>query len=960
MGAGVSDSARTDDTTLGDGSNRSSGLGRALDRREAGIATGGWSEQRAAAGVRAALFGEPLRPLLARYELLGAIGRGAMGEVWRARDPLLDRTVAIKLIAPGAHADATTVQRVGREARSLARLSHPNVVQIYDVGSHTAMNGTAALFIVMELVDGRALDAWLVRARRSPAEIIDVFVQAGRGLAAAHDVGLVHRDFKPANVLVGDDGRVRVGDFGLARLVDSLMPLAAAERAADEAAVAHTLAGSLTGSGIVVGTPLYMAPEQHEGGSIDGRSDQYAFCVALAESLLGRRLFGGGLRELASAKRSGPSVSPREHALLAHALGDGGLAAILRGLSPRADARWPSMHALLHALRRRPVRRRWAVGFVAAAVIALGFAASPRERTCASDVDGGPKRLQAERAIGAVLAPQPAIAARERLDAWRAELHEQRRDSCTADPDQTSGKAACLQRASQHLDAAYGVIADGPIDAERVGRVIDGLPDLRACERATVDASPLAAELDRRLATASVLVTAGRYDEAMAEARAVRDELEDPATRLGHEALYVEAALAIADVHAALVERTAAMEAYESAYYAAIERGLDAQAFRAARQLAMDRASIGDFADSERWVAHARAAHAAVPVDRQQPWHLEFMRAVIAHYHQDYVAAIAAFGAAIAMCKDNDAPSCRGVLRKARVDTARAWSLLHDYPRAAAAWQQEYGRAVAELGPRSPAALLARVHIADVTGEQDPAAGLAMSTEVLAEIEAATPPIDDLLGEARLVHAELQVENGDVRGGLGTALAAAEGARGRSGLGELRSVALGRAASYAEDAGELELALSLYQEAAGPGAGLAVRIILLINRAALLGRRGEPARGLADLREAIDLADEHFMPTSGHGAVARYNLVLTLHDLERCDELVVEATPALAVARYAADAITARRYESDIRLTRAICRARAGDREGAIADLVAALATAPAGWSNREGAMGRLVELRGQ
>ncbi|MFO0632667.1 MAG: serine/threonine-protein kinase [Nannocystaceae bacterium] len=163
------------------------------------------------------MFGEIAPPLLPRYRLVRVLGRGAMGEVWQAHDPRLDRDVAVKPILPRLEGGMVASIRIAREARALARLTHPNVVGVYDVGSYDGSQGRGT-FIVMELVHGVSLDVWLAQRRRSVDEILALFCQAGDGLAAAHAAGIVHRDFKPSNVLVGADGRhARVGDFGSAR-----------------------------------------------------------------------------------------------------------------------------------------------------------------------------------------------------------------------------------------------------------------------------------------------------------------------------------------------------------------------------------------------------------------------------------------------------------------------------------------------------------------------------------------------------------------------------------------------------------------------------------------------------------------------------------------------------------------------------------------------------------------------
>src|SRR5262245_38853464 len=214
-----------------------------------------------------------------RYLVLSSLGAGGMGVVFAAYDPQLDRKIALKLLRSGlagSSKDART--RLQREAQAIAQLSHPNVVSVYDVGTTT----DGDLYIAMEFVEGDTLTTWLKKYPRTWREIIDVFLQAARGLFAAHSVGLLHRDFKPDNVLVGGDGRVRVTDFGLARSV-----ITPEEAVRPGSSGPSALNAELTATGTVLGTPRYMAPEQLTGPDIDARADQFSFCVALYEALWG-------------------------------------------------------------------------------------------------------------------------------------------------------------------------------------------------------------------------------------------------------------------------------------------------------------------------------------------------------------------------------------------------------------------------------------------------------------------------------------------------------------------------------------------------------------------------------------------------------------------------------------------------------------------------------------------------
>ncbi|TKC99217.1 serine/threonine-protein kinase [Polyangium fumosum] len=308
----------------------------------------------------------PLQPgsAVRRYVVLSKVGAGGMGVVYAAYDPELNRRVALKVLRAEDQGEGSEQARARllSEAQTLARLAHPNVVAIHDVG---VTHGD--VFLVMEFVEGPTLGAWLAERRRPLQEVLPIFLQAGRGLAAAHAVGIVHRDFKPANVVVGRDGRVRVLDFGLAR--EGLPPRGAASLGAG--------AADETMQSVVAGTPAYMAPEQHLGRRADARADQFSFCVALHEALHGVRPFRGDTpREILDSIQRGDVHAPHAAELPAWFS-----EALLRGLSAKPEARHPSLVELLAILERdrRALRRRIAmvvVPLLAAAVAGVAVRAS--------------------------------------------------------------------------------------------------------------------------------------------------------------------------------------------------------------------------------------------------------------------------------------------------------------------------------------------------------------------------------------------------------------------------------------------------------------------------------------------------------------------------------------------------------------------------------------------------------
>jgi tetratricopeptide (TPR) repeat protein len=295
-----------------------------------------------------------------RYQILGAVGRGGMGEVYAAYHPDLDRRIALKVVSElGADAPERRA-RLLREARAIARFSHPNVVAVYDAGTVGDR-----VYIVMEFVEGETVDRWLRSRPRSWREILEVFISASRGLAAAHAAGIVHRDFKPQNVMIGRDGSVRVMDFGLARLTGELIEPGTAEAAYDSR---FQISPTVTKTGALVGTLAYMAPEQFRGEKVDARADQFSFGVALYEALYGSRP--------AVAHTTGTS-GEKSPGLARGANGPGWVRAVVsRCFAENRDERFASMNDLIAALARGQARpRRRVVGasvVIASLLVGLG------------------------------------------------------------------------------------------------------------------------------------------------------------------------------------------------------------------------------------------------------------------------------------------------------------------------------------------------------------------------------------------------------------------------------------------------------------------------------------------------------------------------------------------------------------------------------------------------------------
>ncbi|MEM6991496.1 MAG: protein kinase [Myxococcota bacterium] len=325
-------------------------------------------------GGASAATGSHPGPAVGRYQLGKQLGAGGMGVVFEAHDPELHRNVAIKLLHPGTSAMAEkTRTRLLREARAMARLAHPNVVAVHDVG-----RAGEQVFVAMELVQGTTLRRWLAAKQRTQAEILATFVQAGRGLQAAHDVGLVHRDFKPDNVLIGADERARVTDFGLAQPAFTWAetePVPAAASGVDPMLLSMAMT---TAHGAIEGTPAYMAPEQWRGETADARSDQFSFCVALYEALFSSRPFRGAhWTALCHSVLGGDLIPPQRSAP------SWLRAALVRGLAGAPGERHPSMEALIGTLTRDR-RRALRIGAVVGAM-GLGAAATVGVLSWAAD-----------------------------------------------------------------------------------------------------------------------------------------------------------------------------------------------------------------------------------------------------------------------------------------------------------------------------------------------------------------------------------------------------------------------------------------------------------------------------------------------------------------------------------------------------------------------------------------------
>ncbi len=495
-----------------------------------------------------------------------------MGVVFSAYDNELDRKVAIKLLRP-SQGDSLGRARLHREAQAMAKLAHPNIVRVYEVGQ---LEGH--IYLVMEFVQGETLRRWSRLSKRPWREVLAVMLQAGEGLAAAHAAGLVHRDFKPDNVIVAEDGFVRVLDFGLARSFEA-NELAGASSASHGATApvmqsSLSLSDQLTQLGTLIGTPAYMSPEQFSTRLVDAQSDQFSFCVALHEALYGYRPFKaqtgaelhlqiGLLQHAEPPRKTGVPARLRR--------------IILRGLSAAPQDRWPSMPALLAELAREPGKqiKLWlAGGGIAALAAGLSLTLAPRQ-TVAVCQDAPAKFFgvwddarqsevaQAMRATGVGDAEDVWLRVQQHLGDYTARWTAMYQQSCEATQLRGEQSAhlmdlqmACLnQRRTEVLLLIEGL---AKADADVMQRAVQATLSLGRLERCADndvfiaeipppddEAKAVAvAALREKLARVKVNGDLGQY----ARSHAMTEEVVREAKELGYPPLLAEALLRQGDL----------------------------------------------------------------------------------------------------------------------------------------------------------------------------------------------------------------------------------------------------------------------------------------------------------------------------------------------------------------------------------------------------------------------------
>ena len=445
-----------------------------------------------------------------RFVIIDELGRGAMGTVYAAFDVKLERQIALKLL----HRSDRGMGSLLAEAQALARVNHPNVVTVYDVGEHEGR-----LYLAMELVHGRTLRQWRKDTNPTWREIIETYRMAARGLHAVHVAELIHGDFKPDNVMVADDGRVLVMDFGIARSLDGTL-------SGDDLTASNSGSRSLDVSRIR-GTPAYMAPEQFRLEGVGPASDQFAFCVALHEALWGERPFDGSTLAELSSNVVENRRQPRSGRDIPRVVGQ----IVDRGLASAVEDRFESMRALDEAFDQSLRRRLQTFSLLGAAglttVVGMAVALAPTEESpcdIASErfersVHGSEmKALQAR--FEEIEHPDAATTSRqfeENVDAFANAWHEANAALCTSPdlaPDLRDARRHCLDRQHDALDVIVSVYGEMPsFDLSKVSNLASTFPQPSQCSTLEDPDAPEATNVEALIVAQQVLARARALHE---------------------------------------------------------------------------------------------------------------------------------------------------------------------------------------------------------------------------------------------------------------------------------------------------------------------------------------------------------------------------------------------------------------------------------------------------------------
>ncbi|MEX1361543.1 MAG: serine/threonine-protein kinase [Nannocystaceae bacterium] len=802
------------------------------------------------AAVQAQLFGRADRPVqVGRYTVLGPIGSGGMGSVVRAHDPQLQREVALKLLRAERMGDATTRARLVQEARAMARLAHPNVAMVFEVDE-----ADGHLYVAMELVDGRDLRAWLESRSRPWRATLELFVQAGRGLAAAHAKGLIHRDFKPDNVVVDAQGRARVVDFGLAREQGSAEVQTEDDRDPSEA-MPESGATELTTTGTLLGTPAYMSPEQWRGEVVDARSDQFSFCVSLWEALYGARPFTQTeLGSLMLAVTQGHVEPPPSSAVPGRVL-----RALRRGLQPDPDDRFADMDALLVALAP-PRRTGWLVAAGALVVVGAataGVLAGERDPSegCRDEAErlagvwDDARRGAAGQGLSTTALPYAETvwaSIAPRIDGYAAAWTTQAEASCVGALAQTDAARTRNARQQRCLDDALAALSElsGQLARADEAVAVDAayavtrLPDLSACAD------------DRRLARWADEPTPSQAD-AMQRARAALAQ--------------ARRSLAVLDTREGGTRYVAELEQGRQAAQRAREVAMAAEhaPLRAEASLALGRLQLklGDKATAERSLAEA-VEQAELGGDALTRARASIMQVYVVGNDRDRTAEALSLGEQVLAQLDGLGP--RPLLQarlRSNLATAVARAREPDHARALALHREAIELLRGQLGDEHPHMIAARLNLGraliyagdPTAAQQQLHTALALAQRVWGEDHPHTARVWGTLGTA-LAAGGSQPE---ARRALERSLQARERSLGAehpevaSALFNLAS-ALRRDGQHAQAVDHLRRGLAIRRATDGDGPEL-IPWLYMIGDSEV--ERGEPAAAQPVLREALALAE---------------------------------------------------------------------------------------------------------
>ena len=884
------------------------------------------------------MFNEASEPVrVGRFELIESIGSGGMGVVFSARDHRLERRVAIKILHDFT-ADRIGRERLLQEAKALAQVSHPNVVQVFEVGEHEGR-----VYVAMEYVQGSSLRQWRIRGERPWAEVLSLYMDAAKGLVAVHEAGLVHRDFKPANVMLGDDGRVRVADFGLART-----PLTEDSAGGLASAPSHTV----TIEGRVAGTPAYMPPEQRLGGEVDVRSDQFAWCTCVWEGLFGSRPYD----DVSPSRSHAPVLPAPPSGLVPSYVVD----VLRRGLSWDPAGRWPDMRALLDAFAKGSRRRSAGRGVLLVGMVgilaAAGGAWLARPDRCAAPTEaiaaiwslGTAQALTSGlHANAPEFATKAAHAAAHRFDTfadqWLAthvEVCEAATELRRTSPVRRQLVEACLEQRLQRfgtmVDALTPMSAANAVGADRLTTSLRTPMECLKLKPELLNAAP--SPRGEEIARAHALLELGSTAAAAQLAQRISEEVED-ADPQGQ----AEAELIVGRAHAELGEGRKAAKHLLRAIDVGEAARLDLLVARAWIEVTVVGAlRLKDLALATAWAARASAAWRRVGAPHELGARLSLAEAEVALLRGDTEQARSALDRAASHAATL---AERGAAPRERLQIMRGHAEADAGNLAAARAAYEAGRAAIgnRLGADHPElakselnlALLARAledpkraqqHLDAAHALLERALGpdsprlapvLVAQTEILLarnhleearrvanrayELQQRLPQAHPDRGGALILLCELEVLAGNDKAAADHARTLARSWE-KHPFASRRLEAMNNAAYYSLRAGDVDAGRRWARalvDSAQPGSTLHLYGLAYLGRALVDG--GEPRRGLFILEDLLDRTTEANPQTIDlFGAELRRSVARGLialgrtEDRGRARDLLREAAPAFS------------------------------------------------------------------